>query len=113
MKDALCKESVAAAPGCAVAWWLMAAYAYYELDDPILTDAAFDDLCRTLELTWDDPRVKQHPHRRLIPRSPEGRITSAAGLGARDYPTMCKSSAQSLLRHNGTMRHIRAGNLLI
>jgi hypothetical protein len=41
-------------PNMLVPWYLMAAYAYYVLDAPILTDALFDDICVRLDSEWDE-----------------------------------------------------------
>ena len=46
-----------------VPWYLMAAYAYYEQDAPILSDSFFDDLAKTLLVVWDDV---QHRHKEYI-----------------------------------------------
>ena len=44
-----------------VPWYLMAAYAYYAQDTPILSDSFFDDLAKTLLVVWDDVK-HQHKH---------------------------------------------------
>lgn len=46
-----------------VAWYLMAAYAYYHLDDPILEDGTYDALARLMLLNWEDIN---HRHKHLI-----------------------------------------------
>ena len=46
-----------------VPWYLMAAYAYYEQDNPILSDSFFDDLAKTLLAVWDDV---EHRHKQYI-----------------------------------------------
>ena len=46
-----------------VPWYLMAAYAYYEQDAPILSDSFFDDLAKTLLVVWNDV---QHRHKKYI-----------------------------------------------
>jgi len=46
-----------------VPWYLMAAYAYYEQDDPILSDAMFDRLGKRLLENWDKI---EHMHKDLI-----------------------------------------------
>jgi NAD-dependent DNA ligase len=45
-----------------VPWYLMAAYAYYEQDDPILSDSFFDDLAKTLLAVWDDVEHRHKPY---------------------------------------------------
>ena len=46
-----------------VPWYLMAAYAYYEQDAPILSDSFFDDLAKTLLVVCNDV---QHRHKQYI-----------------------------------------------
>lgn len=46
-----------------VPWYLMAAYAYYEQDNPILSDSFFDDLAKTLLTVWEDV---EHRHKEYI-----------------------------------------------
>ena len=46
-----------------VPWYLMAAYAYYEQDNPILSDSFFDDLAKTLLAVWNDV---EHRHKQYI-----------------------------------------------
>ena len=37
-----------------VPWYLMASYAYYKEDDPIFSDAFFDNMGKTMLERWDD-----------------------------------------------------------
>lgn len=46
-----------------VPWYLMAAYAYYQQDNPIFSDSFFDDLAKTLLTVWDDV---EHQHKQYI-----------------------------------------------
>ena len=61
--DTLMRLKVDAKPDVGVAWYLMASYAYYWEDDPILSDAAFDQLGKELLARW--PEVK-HWHKDLL-----------------------------------------------
>ena len=36
-----------------VPWYLMASFAYYKQDDPILSDAFFDNMAKTMLENWD------------------------------------------------------------
>ena len=74
-----------------VPWYLMAAYAYYELDAPILTDATFDALAKRLLVAW--PRI-EHRHKHLI----SVEELEAGTLLSRDLPEIVKGSAAALLR---------------
>ncbi len=72
-----------------VPWYLMAAYAYYVLDAPILTDALFDDICVRLDSEWDEI---EHMHKGWIVRD-----DLAAGTRlSTAYPSMTKGAASAL-----------------
>ena len=45
-----------------VPWYIMAAYAYYKQDNPILEDATFDRLAKKILANWDsiDHRHKEY-----------------------------------------------------
>lgn len=46
-----------------VPFYLMASYAYYEEDDPIVDDAFYDNMAKTLMEHWDNIT---HPHKEYI-----------------------------------------------
>ena len=46
-----------------VPWYLMAAYAYYVIDDPLLEDTTFDRLAKKMLANWDNI---EHMHKGLI-----------------------------------------------
>ncbi len=46
-----------------VPWYLMAAYAYYVEDDPVLSDAAFDGMAKKMLEQWGEI---EHQHKHLI-----------------------------------------------
>lgn len=59
-------EQHPACPNMLVPWFLMAAFAYEELDDPFLTDSGYDWICRELDARWD---AIDHRHKHLIDRA--------------------------------------------
>jgi NAD-dependent DNA ligase len=59
----MCFDSIETDINLAVPWFLMAAYAYYVEDDPILTDAQYDRLVKKMINNWDKI---QHRHKALI-----------------------------------------------
>lgn len=72
-----------------VPWYLMAAYAYYVLDAPILSDALFDTICRGLDDQWDEI---EHMHKSWIDRD-----DLAAGTRlSTAYPAMAMGAASAL-----------------
>lgn len=77
-------------PGAMVAWYLMNSYLYYELDRPVVSDAAYDKLCRMLYDHWDDV---DHWHKPYVNRE-----SLLAGTGFQlVYPERTKSAAEHLL----------------
>lgn len=74
-----------------VPWYLMASYAYYGLDDPILTDKAFDDLALDLLCVWD---IIKHQHKHLITEDD----LAAGSLTTRDFPQIAKDAALDLIQ---------------
>lgn len=71
-----------------VPWYLMAAYAYYKQDEPILTDAFFDAMGKTMLEVWDDI---DHRHKHLITRDD---LQAGSYLG--DYPSIVEGAMEEL-----------------
>ena len=63
--DKECLDKVDNNVNMTIPWYLMAAYAYYEEDNPILSDALFDRLARKIDENWDDI---EHIHKQHIVR---------------------------------------------
>ena len=81
-------------PNLMVPWFLMAAYAYEHLDDPIISDGAWDDLCLRLKREW---KSIHHRHKWIIDR--KQLVTGTASyLTKDDYPGMAIGAVQSLLK---------------
>lgn len=53
MYDELALSIISRNKNMLVPWYLMAAYAYYIKDEPILSDNYFDSMSRTLIEAWD------------------------------------------------------------
>lgn len=85
------RKLVGANVNLGVPWYLMAAYAYYELDTPFMDDADFDWLARELLHKW--PHV-QHRHKHLITEDD----LRAGSLLTRDWPGLAMGAAEDLLR---------------
>ena len=71
-----------------VPYYLMAAYAYYKEDDPIFTDAFFDNMGKTMLERWDDI---EHWHKEYINK---GDLKAGTFLG--EYPTRVEGALRSL-----------------
>lgn len=72
-----------------VAWWLMASYAYYRLNQSFLQDETFDWLGRYLKDNWDAIR---HPNKRLIRQT-----ATFSGYYVKRYPTRVQAATWQLL----------------
>ena len=75
------------------AYYLMMSYAYYELDNPIASDAAFDKLSKLFKAKYDEI---QHPHKHLVTID-----MLDAGTYIGEYPEMVKGGYQSLKKSLG------------
>lgn len=71
-----------------VPWYLMAAYAYYEEDDPIVSDHFFDDMAKTMIAVWNDI---EHFHKHLISIDD---LNGGTYLG--EYPSRVQGGLKSL-----------------
>ena len=81
------------APNVLIAWVLMASYAYYIKDSPILSDEVFDKMCKHLYDRWDD---YSHVHKSLIERE-SLKAGSLYYLKEGDYTMMTKQAATELI----------------
>jgi hypothetical protein len=71
-----------------VPWYIMAAYAYYEQDNPILEDATFDKCAKTILDCWDKI---SHNHKHLITKD-----MLIAGTYIGEYPNMVKGAVNQI-----------------
>ena len=91
--DRLMERETGAKPNCMVPWYVLASYAYYHLDQPVISDMAFDRLARRLLIDW---RQVEHPHKRLI--SEDALRAGTMLLSEDEYPSVAKGAAEALLR---------------
>lgn len=71
-----------------VPWYLMASFAYYKQDDPILSDAFFDNMAKTMLENWD---TIEHWHKEYI--NPDD-LKAGSFLG--EYPSRVEGGLESL-----------------
>lgn len=88
------RAAIACGPNMMVPWFLMASYAYYQLDVSLLTDAAYDELARNLDARWDEI---EHRHKHVIDRASLAAGT-AFGLDRDAYPPMVVGAVTHLVR---------------
>ena len=83
-----CLEIVDGSINMAIPWYIMAAYAYYIDDDPILEDRTFDLLAKKILKDWDEIT---HLHKDCLT---EDMLKSGTYLG--EYPTRVKGALKSV-----------------
>jgi hypothetical protein len=71
-----------------VPYYLMASYAYYVEDDPIFSDAFYDELAKTILAEWNNIT---HWHRDVINKDALG-----AGSFLGEYPSIVEGALKSL-----------------
>lgn len=86
--DKECLDIVDSNINMSVPWYLMAAYAYYVEDDPILSDSRFDRLSRTMIEKWDQI---EHMHKDHISMD-----DLQAGTYLGEYPSNVKYAVESV-----------------
>tara|TARA_R100000657_G_C4550386_1_gene23275 strand:- start:239 stop:481 length:243 start_codon:yes stop_codon:yes gene_type:complete len=64
--------------------YMMASYAYYVEDDPIISDAMFDQCAKSILEHWD---TLDHPHKHLLSKE-----MLEAGTYLGKYPEIVKSA---------------------
>ena len=67
-----------------IAKYLMCSYAYYVDDEPLISDAEYDELAKSILENWD---AIDHPHKKLITK---GDLEAGTYLG--EYPEMVKNA---------------------
>lgn len=87
--DKECREACERNTNMLVPWYLMAAYAYYEEDDPILEDATFDWMATEMLKQYF---FLEHRHLDLITQED----LKAGSLLTREWPGMVKGAVSHL-----------------
>ena len=91
--DRLMERETTARPNTMVPWYVLASYAYYHLDQPVISDMAFDRLARRLLIDW---KQTEHQHKHLI--SEDALRAGTMLLSEDEYPSVAKDAAKALLR---------------
>ena len=71
-----------------IPWYMMAAYAYYVEDDPILSDTMFDKMAKRMLELWDEI---EHPHKKYLS---EDMLKAGTFIG--EYPSRVKGALDSV-----------------
>jgi len=91
--DLICLEIVDDNINMSVPWYLMASYAYYVQDNPLLSDSQFDRLARKMLEHWDKI---DHMHKHLISVD-----DLKAGTYLGEYPKRIEGAIESMRSIHG------------
>lgn len=94
MRDSLARECFKGNKNTIISWLLMAFYAYYVLDNPILSDGVYDGMCKWLLENYD---VIEHHHKYLISKE-DLQNGSLFSIGMIDYPIIVRNATEQLLK---------------
>ena len=86
--DHQCLDIIDSNINMTVPWYLMAAYAYYVEDDPILSDSLFDRLAKKMLEHWSEI---EHQHKDCIKKN---ELEAGSFLGK--YPSRVEGGLKSL-----------------
>tara|TARA_Y100001973_G_C4915260_1_gene193821 strand:- start:104 stop:394 length:291 start_codon:yes stop_codon:yes gene_type:complete len=82
--------------GQLVSWFMMASYAYYQLDVNLMSDYDFDFLVERLRNEWDNVN---HPHKDLIKKT---NLDAGSGYDI-DFPTIVRGAVADYLQKNNVI----------
>ena len=70
--------------------YMMASYAYYVEDEPIMSDSEYDNLCKNLLEHWDTLVIpSDHEHKKYLCKDA---LNSGTGYHIKKYPTIVKKA---------------------
>ena len=90
--DKECQDVVDVNINMTIPWYIMASYAYYEEDNPILSDSVFDNLVKKTLAGWDSI---EHIHKDSLSLD-----MLHAGTYSGKYPSRIKPALDSLRGNN-------------
>lgn len=88
--DSECMQLIDSNINLMIPWYLMAAYAYYKEDDPIISDLMFDNLAKKIYNNWEDI---EHTHKYLIKKD-----DLLAGTYLGEYPSIVSGALDEVRR---------------
>lgn len=89
------EQAIAKSPSLLVPWYLIASYAYYIKDSPVISDTLYDRICATLFDELDQFNV-DHMHMDLCDAHAL-KAGTAYHLSESDYPSRVKSIVNRFL----------------
>lgn len=91
--DKCCMDIIDDNVNMMIPWYIMAAYAYYIDDEPIISDQLFDKLARRIYDKWDE---LEHIHKDYLNQD---MVLAGTYLG--DYPTRVKGAVEQVREIHG------------
>jgi len=88
--DAYCESKIAHSVNMLVPWYLIASYAYYVLDSPVLSDDMYDRICFLLAEEIDCVNIS---HRHLS-YCDTGALNAGTAYHITEYPSIVASVAE-------------------
>lgn len=88
--DKYCLEITDDNPNMLVPWYIMASYAYYEEDNPIISDEMFDRMAKKILKGWD---TIEHYHKGYLTKD-----MLIAGTYLGDYPSRVQGAVKETRR---------------
>lgn len=92
MMDSKCFDCIEEEPNLMVPWYILASYAYYQEDAPIISDQSFDRLTAMLLDSWS---TVQHFHKKYLSRE-----MLEAGTYSGKYPSRVPHAMFQLRRRD-------------
>lgn len=89
--DKECFDAIETSKNLLVPWYLMAAYAYYVEDKPIISDNMFDKMAKRMLESWEDI---EHMHKHHITID-----MLKAGTFLGEYPSRVEGAVEELRRN--------------
>ena len=92
-QDRRVEEIISGDPNMLVPWYLIASYAYYVLDDPVISDDLYDRVCFLLAEELDAVNI-DHMHAHMC--DPEA-LRAGTGFHVTKYPSRVVNVTQKIL----------------
>lgn len=101
--DPICRLAITKSPNLLVSWYLMASYAYYIEDSPILTDSLFDEMCVSLLKRFPDIK---HQHKALI-NVEALEAGTGFNISEKTYPRIVLGALRDVRKRKGTYAKVK------
>jgi len=93
LHDNIAEAAISESKNMLVPWYLIASYAYYEMDHPVVSDGLYDRICFLLGEYLDMLEI-EHVHTPLC--DPEA-LAAGTGYQIQEYPSVVVSVAKGFV----------------